>query len=66
MTGTPDVGTLVYPAFDHFGYQITGDLYYPDARMTDGRLRVVGSLNNGALREVWIDFTAPRVDLRLV
>ena len=87
MTGTPDVGTLVYPAFSQDGYQITGDLYYPDARMTErlvsnaideldpeaqigetveNQLRVVGSLNNGALREVWIDFAAPRVDLRLV
>jgi len=66
LTQTPDVGLLVYPAFDVMGYQIQGEMFNPDARMQGDRLRVVASSDAGVLREVWIDFSAPRVDLRLV
>jgi len=66
FTQTPNKGDLVYPAFSSFGYHVTGDLYNPDARMQDGRLRIVGSTSAGVLREVWIDFSAPRQDLRLL
>lgn len=56
---------FVRPLRSPLGYLIEGDLYYPDARMLDGRLRVVASLRDGTPRfDTWIDFTAPRRDLR--
>jgi len=66
LTQTPDVGLLVYPAFDVMGYQIQGDMFNPDARMQGDRLRVVASSDAGVLREEWINFSAERKDLRLV
>ena len=65
VTQTPGDGTLVRPAFGYMGYQITGDLYYPDARMFGDRLLVAGSLANGTPRfDAWIDFSAARIDIR--
>ena len=64
VTVTPDFGTLVRPAFSSMGYRIEGDLFYPDARMWNGRLRVVGSSARGELRDVWVNFDAPRQNLR--
>lgn len=66
VTGTPTSGTFVRPVYSPFGYRITGDLYFPDARMQGAQLRVVGSGSDGAPRSVLIDFNAPRLDLRLV
>ena len=63
---TPESGTFVRMIYSAGGYVIQGDLYYPDARMMGDRLHVVGSLGNGTPREIWIDFTAPTVDLREV
>jgi hypothetical protein len=61
------IGTMVRPVASPFGYFLAGDLYNPDARMIEDRLRVVGSSASGQpLFDHWIDFTAPRVDLRLV
>jgi len=69
FSGTNHSGSFVRPCLGPdraFGYVIAGDLYYPDARMQGPGLRVVGSSDAGVLREVWIDFSVPRVDLRLV
>src|SRR6185436_19059527 len=65
VTQTPGVGTLVRPCHSVMGYQITGDLYFPDARMFADTLHVVGSNERGEPRfDVVIDFTNPRVDVR--
>lgn len=57
-------GTIVHPFGDPLGYLIEGDLYFPDARLFDDRLLVVGSTARGEpLFDNWIDFSAPRVDL---
>ncbi len=66
LSGTTNSGTFVRMIYSAFGYVIPGELYNPDARIIGDRLHVVGSLSNGAPRDVWIDFTAPKVDLRLV
>lgn len=64
MTQTPEVGTLVRPLFSKMGYQITGALFYPDARMDGERLHVVGSGSDGQPRfDVWVDFSQPRIDV---
>lgn len=66
LTGT-DAGAFVRPVSSPLGYLITGELFYPDARMFGGRLRIVASLHDGTPRfNEWVDFSAPRTDLRVV
>jgi len=65
LSNAPTAGTFVRMIYSAFGYVIPGDLYYPDARLIGDRLRVVGSWSDGSPRfDVWVDFTAPKVDLR--
>jgi hypothetical protein len=66
LSNAPTAGTFVRMIYSAFGYVIPGELYNPDARIIGDRLHVVGSLSNGAPRDVWIDFTAPKQDLRLL
>lgn len=65
---TPEAGglVLVRPAFSVFGYAVRGELYNSDWRMQGPSLRGVASSSTGMLREVTIDFTVPRQDLRLL
>lgn len=58
-------GVFVRPVYSYMGYRLTGELYYPDARIFDNQIHVVSSFGNGAPRFVdWINLTAPREDLR--
>jgi hypothetical protein len=67
VTGTGDKGFLVRPVLGYVGYRIGADLYYPDARVIDGRLLVVGSDSRGQpLFDNWIDFSEERIDLRFL
>lgn len=66
LSGTTDSGTFVRMIYSAGGYVIPGELFFPDARIIGSRLHVVGSLANGQPRDVWIDFSAPMVDLRKV
>jgi len=66
LSGTTNSGTFVRMIYSAFGYVIPGELFYPDARIVGDRLKVVGSTSNGTPRVEWIDFSAPKVDLRLV
>jgi hypothetical protein len=59
------IGQLVYPIGSHFGYLRKGDLYYPDGRVFNNKLRLVGSSSSGEpLFDNWIDLLSLRVDLR--
>lgn len=59
--------TFIRPFDSPFGYFISGILMFPSVRMINGRLRVCGSDDRGnALFNNYIDFSKPRVDLRLV
>lgn len=67
MVSNTQDGAFVRPLNSPIGYLIEGDLYYPDARMLDGKLCVVASFSNGTPRfDEWIDFNSPRRDLRQV
>lgn len=66
LSNSPAAGTFVRMIYSAFGYVIPGDLYYPDCRIIGDWLHVVGSLSDGTPRDVLIDFTAPKVDLRLL
>lgn len=67
LSNVPSAGTFVRMIYSAWGYLITGDLYYPDARIIGDRLRVVGSDAAGQPRNLWVDFDpAKRVDLRTV
>lgn len=59
-----NIGTIIYPFLSHYGYYISGDLYYLDARVLGNKLLVVGSDSAGNLLKRDIDFSLPRVDLR--
>lgn len=66
VTITPDAGTLIHPILgdlQYMGYRLLGDLHGCTARMIEGKLLVVGA-DAGWLRTEWIDFAAPRTDLR--
>jgi hypothetical protein len=66
VTNTSLGGGVVFvrPLIGYMGYVITGELFYPDGKMINNQLYVVGSSSNGTLRDGWIDFSQPRVDLR--
>lgn len=65
LSNVPSAGTFVRMIYSAWGYLITGDLYYPDARIIGDRLRVVASDAHGAPRNLWVEFSdANRVDLR--
>lgn len=66
VSQTTNSGTFVRMFYSAFGYRIEGDLFYPDARLIGDRLHVVGSTGNGQPRDIWIDFSAPKQDLRIV
>jgi hypothetical protein len=67
LSNSPNAGTFVRMVYSAMGWVIAGELFNPDMRMIGDRLHVVGSLNNGQPRDVWIDFDpAKRVDLRLL
>jgi hypothetical protein len=58
--------TFVRMVYQAAGYAFDGDFLNADARVIGNRMHVVGSTSNGQLREAWIDFAQPRVDLRTV
>ncbi len=61
------IGQLIYPIGSHFGYHRPGDLYYPDGKVIDNKLRLVGSDGYGnPLFDNYIDLLSPRQDLRLL
>ncbi len=61
------IGQLIYPLGSHFGYFRAGELYYPDGKVFDNKLHLVGSDGNGEpLFDNYIDLLSPRQDLRLV
>ena len=59
-----NIGTILYPFLNYYGYYLPGDLYYSDARILGNKLLVVGSDSSGRLLKHWIDFMQPRVNLK--
>ncbi len=64
LSWTPDYGAFERMIYAEDGYQIKGLLNEPDCRMFGGKLRIVGSKEGGQPREVWIDYTQPKINLR--
>jgi hypothetical protein len=58
--------TFVRMIYSASGFAFTGDFLNADCRVIGARAHLVGSLTDGTLREAWIDFNAPMVDLRKV
>lgn len=65
MLSQTQTGTLERMIYAQDGHFIPGILDVPDARVIGSQLRVVGS-DKGQPRNLWIDFAAPKVDLRMV
>lgn len=67
VTQAGSIGQFIYPIGSHFGYCRKGDLYYPDGKVFNNKLRLVGSNAAGEPSfDNWIDLLSPRVDLRLL
>lgn len=58
--------TFVRMIYSAQGYVWEGDFLNADCRMIGSRAHLVGSTSQGQLREAWIDFNQPMVDLREV
>lgn len=56
--------TFVRMLYASNGYAWDGDFLNADCRTIGARAHLVGSTSAGVLREAWIDFNAPKVDLR--
>lgn len=58
--------TFVRMIYSASGYVFEGDFLNADCRVIGARAHLVGSTSDGVLREAWIDFNQPRVDVRKV
>lgn len=64
VTGAQEGGLLVRPAGSSQGVLVPGEWYFPDARMLNGQIVLVGSDARGDARRADVPLSSSRMDLR--